>query len=55
MALRPGPGCRARTGSSLGAHVHACAGDRLAEKVAPQGFLARELPVEVPAILDGLR
>ena len=35
----------------FGIHVHAVAGDRLAERVGPLGYLARELSAEFPAIL----
>lgn len=38
-----------------GTHVHAVAGDRLAEKIGPVGYLARELAAEFPAILGDLR
>jgi len=34
-----------------GAWLHASAGDRLAERVGPVGYLARELPGELPALL----
>lgn len=34
-----------------GVHLHACAGDRLAKRVGRIGFLARELPAELPALL----
>ena len=37
-----------------GIHVHAVAGDRLAARVGPLGYLARELPAEFPAILASL-
>ena len=37
-----------------GIHVHAVAGDRLAERVGPLGYLARELSGEFPAILQDL-
>lgn len=37
-----------------GAYLHAAAGDRLAERVGPIGFLARELPEELPALLGEL-
>lgn len=37
-----------------GAAVHACAGDRLATRVGPVGFLARELLDEVPGVLAEL-
>jgi hydroxyethylthiazole kinase-like uncharacterized protein yjeF len=35
-----------------GAWLHATAGDRLAARVGRLGFLARELPAEVPGLLD---
>jgi ADP-dependent NAD(P)H-hydrate dehydratase len=35
-------------------HLHAAAGDRLASRVGPLGFLARELVGELPAILAEL-
>lgn len=38
----------------FGIHVHAAAGDRLAERVGPLGYLARELAAEFPAILRSL-
>jgi hydroxyethylthiazole kinase-like uncharacterized protein yjeF len=37
-----------------GAYLHAVSGDRLAERVGPVGFLARELPVEAPGLLAEL-
>jgi hydroxyethylthiazole kinase-like uncharacterized protein yjeF len=37
-----------------GAYLHAAAGDRLAERIGPLGFLARELPAEVPRLLAEL-
>lgn len=40
--------------AAWGAYVHAVAGDRLADRVGPVGYLARELPPEVPAVLRGL-
>jgi hydroxyethylthiazole kinase-like uncharacterized protein yjeF len=42
------------TASLWGVWVHAEAGARLARRIGPLGFLARELPGEVPAILAGL-
>jgi hydroxyethylthiazole kinase-like uncharacterized protein yjeF len=36
-----------------GVWLHAEAGNRLARRIGPVGFLARELPAEVPAILAG--
>ncbi|HUP85431.1 MAG TPA: NAD(P)H-hydrate dehydratase [Acidimicrobiales bacterium] len=38
----------------FGIHVHAAAGDRLAERVGPLGYLARELAPEFPSILAEL-
>jgi hydroxyethylthiazole kinase-like uncharacterized protein yjeF len=38
----------------FGIHLHAVAGDRLAERVGPLGYLARELAAEFPAILASL-
>lgn len=37
-----------------GAFLHAAAGERLAERVGPVGYLARELPGELPGLLAGL-
>ena len=37
--------------ATWGAHLHGRAGERLAASVGPFGFLARELPAQVPAIL----
>jgi hydroxyethylthiazole kinase-like uncharacterized protein yjeF len=37
-----------------GIHVHATAGDRLAARVGPLGYLARELAAEFPSILGDL-
>ncbi|MBW3650600.1 MAG: NAD(P)H-hydrate dehydratase [Actinobacteria bacterium] len=37
-----------------GVHVHALAGDRLAERIGPIGYLARELLDEVPPVLRQL-
>lgn len=37
-----------------GMHVHALAGDRLAERVGPVGYLARELLDELPGVLADL-
>lgn len=39
----------------LGQHLHAAAGDRLAERHGRLGFLARELLDELPAVLADLR
>ena len=38
-----------------GAWLHATAGDRLADRVGPVGYLARELPGELPGLLAELR
>ena len=38
----------------FGIHLHALAGDRLAERVGPLGYLARELAAEFPTILRDL-
>lgn len=38
----------------FGIHVHAIAGDRLAERIGPVGYLARELAAEFPGILASL-
>lgn len=40
--------------AAWGVALHARAGERLAERVAPLGYLARELPVEVPALMAAL-
>lgn len=37
-----------------GIHVHAAAGDRLAEHLGPVGYLARELALEFPSLLADL-
>ena len=37
-----------------GAHVHATAGERLAARVGPLGYLARELLDETPRVLTEL-
>jgi len=37
-----------------GIALHACAGRALAERVGPIGYLARELPAEIPALLEQL-
>lgn len=49
-------GLRARGSSSSqaacwGTHLHAAAADRLASKLGPLGFLARELADEIPALM----
>ena len=47
-------GAEPRQAAVWGAFLHATAGDRLAERVGPVGFLARELPGELPALLADL-
>lgn len=47
-------GCDALTAALWGVFVHAAAGRQLARRVGPVGFLARELGLEVPGILDRL-
>lgn len=37
-----------------GVYLHAAAGDRLAERVGPLGYLARELPAEVPGLMRAI-
>ncbi len=37
-----------------GAFLHGAAGQRLAESIGRVGFLARELPAAVPALMEGL-
>jgi hydroxyethylthiazole kinase-like uncharacterized protein yjeF len=40
--------------AAWGVHLHALAGERLARRVGPLGFLARELPAEIPPLLAEL-
>lgn len=40
--------------AAWGVHLHARAGDRLARRLGPLGFLARELLAEVPALMAEL-
>jgi hydroxyethylthiazole kinase-like uncharacterized protein yjeF len=47
-------GTEALTAAVWGVHLHALAGERLAEKVGPLGYLARELPAEIPALMSEL-
>ncbi|CAE6733538.1 NAD(P)H-hydrate dehydratase [Xanthomonas arboricola] len=47
-------GCDALTAAVWGVFVHAAAGRQLARRIGPVGFLARELGLEVPGILDRL-
>lgn len=41
--------------TAWGVHLHARAGDLLAQRVGPLGYLASELPTEFPRILDEFR
>ncbi|MEB1610733.1 NAD(P)H-hydrate dehydratase [Xanthomonas campestris pv. campestris] len=47
-------GCDALTAALWGVFVHAAAGRQLARRIGPVGFLARELGLEVPGILNRL-
>ncbi|MEA9829787.1 NAD(P)H-hydrate dehydratase [Xanthomonas campestris pv. raphani] len=47
-------GCDALTAALWGVFVHATAGKQLAKRIGTVGFLAREIPPEVPGILDRL-
>lgn len=40
--------------AAWGVYLHALAGERLARKVGPLGFLARELPAEIPPLMAEL-
>jgi ADP-dependent NAD(P)H-hydrate dehydratase len=40
--------------AAWGVHLHALAGERLARRVGPLGFLARELPAEIPPLMAEL-
>jgi ADP-dependent NAD(P)H-hydrate dehydratase len=44
-------GADAATAALWGGHLHARAGERLTARLGPLGFLARELPAEVPGLL----
>jgi NAD(P)H-hydrate repair Nnr-like enzyme with NAD(P)H-hydrate dehydratase domain len=37
--------------AAWGVALHARAGDRLAQRIGPFGYLARELPGEIPALM----
>lgn len=41
--------------AAWGVSLHARAGDRLAKRIGPLGFLAREIPDELPAILEAVQ
>ena len=47
-------GADALQAAVCGVYLHGRAGDRLAQRVAPLGFLARELPGEIPPLLASL-
>jgi NAD(P)H-hydrate repair Nnr-like enzyme with NAD(P)H-hydrate dehydratase domain len=49
-----GRGAPAAQAAVWGAYLHGAAGDRLAERIGPVGYLARELPGELPALLGAL-
>ena len=40
--------------AAWGVHLHALAGERLSERFGPLGFLARELPAEIPKLMSEL-
>ena len=40
--------------AAWGVYLHALAGERLARRVGPLGFLARELPAEIPPLMAEL-
>ena len=40
--------------AAWGVHLHALAGERLSARLGPLGFLARELPAEIPALMSEL-
>lgn len=40
--------------AAWGVHLHALAGERLSRRVGPLGFLARELPAEIPPLMSEL-
>lgn len=40
--------------AAWGVYLHGCAGDKLAKRMGPLGFLARELLAEVPALMSEL-
>jgi ADP-dependent NAD(P)H-hydrate dehydratase len=47
-------GATALQAASFGVYLHAMAGDLLAQRIGPLGFLARELPAQIPALLARL-
>jgi hydroxyethylthiazole kinase-like uncharacterized protein yjeF len=55
IAALLGRGCTPVQAANWGVFVHAQAGERLSEKIGSLGFLAREIPAQIPAILDRLQ
>jgi ADP-dependent NAD(P)H-hydrate dehydratase len=47
-------GAEAARAAVWGVYLHALAGERLAHKIGPLGFLARELPAQIPPLLAEL-
>jgi NAD(P)H-hydrate repair Nnr-like enzyme with NAD(P)H-hydrate dehydratase domain len=47
-------GTEAAHAAAWGVHLHALAGERLSRRVGPLGFLARELPAEIPPLMSEL-
>ncbi|MCA1593580.1 MAG: NAD(P)H-hydrate dehydratase [Acidobacteria bacterium] len=47
-------GAQPLVAAAWGVYLHARAGDRLAERIGLFGFLARELPAEIPALMSEL-
>jgi ADP-dependent NAD(P)H-hydrate dehydratase len=47
-------GTEAFRAAAWGVYLHALAGERLARKIGPLGFLARELPAEIPSLMSEL-
>ena len=47
-------GAEAARAAAWGVYLHALAGERLARRVGPLGFLARELPAEIPPLMAEL-
>lgn len=47
-------GAEPLTAAAWGVHLHALAGERLAGSVGPLGYLARELPAEIPSLMREL-
>ena len=41
--------------TAWGVYLHARAGERLAERIGPLGYLARELPAEIPSLMNEIR